>query len=58
MERCDVEVVAGGTALGEGVMHRELQEGTALLRAGSLWLNCVVHTEKLTVSAVERCRTE
>ena len=28
---CDVEVVAVGTALGEGVMHRELHEGTALL---------------------------
>ena len=28
---CDVEVVAGGTALGVVVMHRELQEGTALL---------------------------
>ena len=30
MERCDVQGVAGGTALGEGVMYRVLQGDTTL----------------------------
>jgi len=54
----DVQGVAGDTALGEDVMYRVLKGILRYCGTGFLWLNCIIHITKLTISAVERCRTE